>query len=342
MTRTRDELRQLIAGLDPAVGHQPAPGPAERAADLHRILGSGPPVRTPGIRPRRVLLLAAAAAVTVVVGAVLLPGTGPRAHAVTPAPLVVEPPADPGRSAADLLRDLAAVTEGLPEPSTDGLAEHLRMESWYLNSQVDRTGTVSAVIPGELDRWRFPDGSGYERKLVKEPVFSSAEDRQRWLSEGSPGWDMTPKTQRFGPGERDEGFDGPPPADAARFADWLRRGFDFAKEPFRAFAAATDAARTHVLLPRQRAWLLRALADTSGFTYDGMTTDRAGRRGHSVTLTDTSGLPARRTLVIDPADGRVLDREEMLVSDPGELNVRVPAVISYEVYLIAEHAAGPR
>ncbi|MGW0516486.1 CU044_5270 family protein [Crossiella sp. NPDC003009] len=342
MTRAQDELRQLIAGLDPSVADQSSPGPGERATDLRRILGSEPPVRTRGTRSRRVLLLAAAAAAVVVTGAALLPGSSPRAQAATPAPLVVEPPAGPGRAAADLLRELATVTERLPEPRTDGLAEHLRMESWYLNSQVDRTGAVSAVVPGETDRWRFPDGSAAVRTQVKEPAFDSTEDRRRWVSEGSPGWDMTPKNERFGPGEEATAFDGPPPGEAARFARWLRRGFDFAQEPFRVFTAATDAARTHVLLPRQRAWLLRALADTPGFTYDGMTTDRAGRRGHSVTLIDASGPPTRRTLVIDPADGRILDREEMVTSDPGELNVRVPAVISYEVYLIAEHAAGPR
>lgn len=66
----------------------------------------------------------------------------------------------------------------------------------------------------------------------------------------------------------------------------------------------------------------------------GDVTDRAGRDGVVIGFdSDDSGLPARYQLIVDPETGTPLASEEILTTDPGKLNVRVPAVIGYAVYL---------
>ena len=59
-----------------------------------------------------------------------------------------------------------------------------------------------------------------------------------------------------------------------------------------------------------------------------------------------SGLPTRYVLIFDQVTGQLLDDEEILTRTAGKLNVAIPAVISYTVYLRAgrtsQLAAGSR
>jgi hypothetical protein len=102
--------------------------------------------------------------------------------------------------------------------------------------------------------------------------------------------------------------------------------------------ARARADRTMPLPPKVRAAMLRYLAATATLAVEGEVTDRAGRPGLAFSLDSAyGGLPAHYTVVIDPQTGHVLDFEQMLTTDAGKLNVAVPAVISYDVYLSAQH-----
>ncbi|TYC68124.1 hypothetical protein EH183_40315 [Streptomyces sp. CB01881] len=63
-------------------------------------------------------------------------------------------------------------------------------------------------------------------------------------------------------------------------------------------------------------------------------TDRAGRPGiaHSASSAE-SGQPTRYTFIIEANTGSLLPQEEPLTETAGRLNVPVPSVISYTVYL---------
>ena len=87
------------------------------------------------------------------------------------------------------------------------------------------------------------------------------------------------------------------------------------------------------LPPDVRAAVLRYVARTPGLVLVRWVTDRAGREAIAVAVDDMSGLPTRHTLLFDPADGRLLGREEMLTTSAGKLNVPIPSVIGYTVYL---------
>ena len=74
-----------------------------------------------------------------------------------------------------------------------------------------------------------------------------------------------------------------------------------------------------------------------GPRHDGETRDRAGRRGQAFSVdSDGHGRPARHAFGVDPANGLILDTEEMLTTSAGKPDVRIPAVISYQIYLRAE------
>lgn len=65
-----------------------------------------------------------------------------------------------------------------------------------------------------------------------------------------------------------------------------------------------------------------------------MVLDRAGRTGLAVHVRTTmTGLPERRTIVIDPSTGHILGAETTLTETAGKLNVPIPSVISYTSYL---------
>lgn len=53
-----------------------------------------------------------------------------------------------------------------------------------------------------------------------------------------------------------------------------------------------------------------------------------------------SGLPTRYTFIVNPSSGTIQGQEEMLTKTAGKLNVPVPSVIGYTVYLKAQHTAG--
>jgi hypothetical protein len=66
----------------------------------------------------------------------------------------------------------------------------------------------------------------------------------------------------------------------------------------------------------------------------GITVDRLGRTGAAYQLdSNDSGLPTHYLLIIDPANGEPLANETVIYETAGELRVRIPAVIGYEIYL---------
>jgi hypothetical protein len=70
----------------------------------------------------------------------------------------------------------------------------------------------------------------------------------------------------------------------------------------------------------------------------GTVIDRAGRAGIAVALDSAySGLATHYVLIIDPRTGQLLADEATLTTSAGKLNVRIPAVVDYEVFLSADY-----
>ncbi len=143
--------------------------------------------------------------------------------------------------------------------------------------------------------------------------------------------EVTEVSRRHAPSAR-------PPADAETLKGWLyRENPPDRVGPIKTYLAVTDLLRDRVLLPRERAAVLRIISGLPELRYEGETHDRAGRPGQAYSLdSDYSGLPTRYTLIVDPTNGVILANEQMLTTRAGELQVSIPSVIGYETYLRTE------
>ena len=305
-------------GRPAARAGQERPAPAE----VHRSARPG------GWRPSRRLALVAgalaASTAVATVGAVGLdvvtlpwndttPAAG--AYAATPAPLAYTPVAG---TAPEVLTEIAARTAALPDDVGTGRYARVEMQEWSLFTRVggDDHTVTSTVMPQRSTTWLAADGSG--RSVV------------RYDQPGVP-WTTTDETT-YARGERNNPWPTLSPDDAT-IAERLALGHPAANGPAERLVAVNDLLRDQPMRPAVRAAVLRYLADTPTLELAGTTTDRLGRPGVAFSLeSDLGGLPARRTMIVDPVTGRVLSSEEMLTVTAGALNVPIPSVIGYTAY----------
>jgi hypothetical protein len=311
--RMTEQVRTLMQDADPAPD---AFGNAQRArADLKRIMHVPVTAQLPAAqqrhRPRVRLGLAvgAACAAAAVAFAVLPQRSGGSAYAATPPPLHYTT-VSTTLSPSTMLKRIAEHAGTLREPTGPG--SRLHYKDWSLNTRVYADDSVTSEILAEDHRVMMgADGAGTERRT------------------GEAGHTETYKTKWT-----------PVPADPAALKAWLARG----NVPFTDAMGAAETTggllRSQALSPIQRATLLSAIADLPGLRFDGQVTDRAGRVGQAFSAESSrSGLPTRYTFIVNPASGTIMGQEEMLTKTAGKLNVPVPSVISYIVYLKVQHTS---
>ena len=297
-------LNDLVAGLDPEAGRSQAVVMDSRArADLVAILASERPAvplsrpRAPAARHRRYLAVPVAAAVAVVL-LVMWPGGGPGGMG--------------GRGG----------TAELPDDNGTGRYAHLVTRTWSLFTSVDGKRVTSAVVPQRTESWIGPDGAGRTVTTVERPGRSPRRDAQEYRS-GQLAADADLRSLS---------------ADDRVLAEQLERSHPVENGPAERLVAIKDTYGQVPVPPVVRAALLRYLAATPTLTATGTVTDRAGRKGVAFSLdSDYSGLPTRYTLIIDPDTGKLLASEDTLTTRAGALNVPIPAVISYNIYLDANY-----
>lgn len=308
MNRSIQDIRALLGPLDPE--REPA-----AAADQGRDRAAG---RSHAMFSRRTMLVGSAAA-AVAVGASVAQLSGatrqPVERLATPTPLEVNT-VNSAPELGTVIERLAVTAEESATPAAElPASEYLQLSSWYLDTAVAGRSVTSQLRPWQSESWRRPDGS--------------------WTVTTS---DSGPEV--FPPGTRAVYWpDRPPVDDPAALDVWLNAIHPMSRgdKGLLTVGAITDLVRERVLLPVERAAVLRLLGTIPGVHYAGTTVDRAGRPGEALVLDiGRPALPARHTLVVDPATGRILAYEEMLTEDPGALNVPIPAVIQYETYLVAE------
>ncbi|GAA3396661.1 CU044_5270 family protein [Cryptosporangium minutisporangium] len=343
-----DDLRRLFGPLDPAPAEARSAGridEADRDADLRTILGSGAPgaqraVPPRGARPtRRRAFLVGAAAAAVLAGttpiAVKLLGSDEAAYAATPPPLTFRQ--TPVAPAAPALERIAARTTSLPDDTGEGRYRHITVVGWYLDSATRGGTTTSAVVPRKTEKWLAEDGSGRSVTTTQPATFESEDDRHWWSRLGE---DDDRTVQTWSVGEYYGTWKQPAPTDPRQMTQFLRINHPVANGPAGVFTAVTDLCREQVLTPPQRAALLRSLATVPGLRAAGSVTDRSGRHGEAFLLDSAySGLPTQYTVIVDPANGRLLGWEQMLTKDAGRLNVRIPAVLTYETLTRSEYTS---
>ena len=220
--------------------------------------------------------------------------------------------------AAGVLDHLATRVERLPDTTGDGRYAYRETRGWNLWTEVGHNQRVtSAVVPSTTKAWTAADGSGRTVRRWVEPGYPPQfEDETHPADPGALMWPLRSLS-----------------ADNPTLARQLEEGHPPENGPYERLVAVDDAYGEMPLPPDVRAAVLRYVARTPGLVLAGRVTDRAGREAIAVAVDDMSGLPTRHTLLFDPADGRLLGREEMLTTSAGKLNVPIPSVIGYTVYL---------
>lgn len=97
--------------------------------------------------------------------------------------------------------------------------------------------------------------------------------------------------------------------------------------------AVADVYHSHGTPQPVRVALLRVLASQStGLECERVTVDRAGRTGIAVAVNSNSDK-TRDRLIFDPATGRLLAAEQVILRNPPALSGKTPRTVSYWLFL---------
>jgi hypothetical protein len=280
--------------------------------------------------PRRRLRFAApigvsaAVAVAVIVAIVLGPSSlglrhGSAAYAATPPVLHYggqqEVPAAP--LLAKLADQAANQLSGVPDRF-----QYLKLQSWSLFTRVDGVKVTSKVVPSTTESWIAADGSG--RQVIR--VGGKVKDQLYAAGQFPRMYDVRLLS-----------------TDPTVLVGQLALGHPPANGPAEVVVAVTDLWKQQAPSPSLQGALLRVLAATPGLTSPGQVTDRGGRKGVAVSIQSAyTGLPTTYTMILDPSTGALLDYEEVLTTSAGKLNVRIPAVVGYSLWVAHGFVPGDR
>lgn len=332
-------VRTLLHGHDPLAGRVEPSG--HRDLLIERILRSPQAAQaTAPRRPRRAGPYVALGAITAIVALIFavplmgLPGRPASvAQAATPHMLAYQPVSG---TASDALRQIAHRVRSLPDgvAGAQGRYQYVRTQSWSLFTRVDGRQVRSAVIPEVREIWRAHDGSGRLRIVAGAAEFPTLESRRTWEAEGRP---RPPSQDRsYTAGGLAASYPEILPEEVTDLQAQMSVGHPASNGPAETFVAIADLYRDQTPRAQTRAALLDLLASVPGLELQGRTTDRAGRPALAVSVTSTmTGLPTRYTLLVDEKGGRVLGEEQVLTTRSGRLDVPVPSVISYTLFLRA-------
>ena len=309
---------------------------------------SRPDVTPPPRRPHRKLAIGAAAvaAFALIGGGVLvnsLRQSQPRRPTVT-APMLhytlsgyTEPAGSlrlpPARS--ELLRLAKAAAARLPLRQPRGATVGLVVTNeWYMSTAVGGGTSTTVVIP-EVDRtWYSPDGAWRLLRHRGRPIIGTVGSEQtlRAAVSGPP-----ISNQRFPAHDTSGGPDVSALADSpaqlrAELLSAPPYGNDGQAADFRLFRVIS-LLHHQIVGPALDAAMWRVLASQSAVRSLGTVTDRAGRSGDAVEVTDPQAVE-RLVLIISPDTGQLLGSEDILLKNPGALNMKTfPAVTGYVAFL---------
>lgn len=310
--------RKAMRPADPAA-HVDVPDRTVIEAAYQRIVATDPEpmVKVPPRRwvPHRGVAVGLAAAIVagVVTAAMVFPSSTGTAYAATPPALRYQLS---GRGTANAVAELNRLARiAAAQPAQRGNVSHIHWRDWALSTRVDKNdAAASAVVAEDFDWFKRPSGVTVTRQMLD--------------GKSKPETGLDPATALE---------DRRVPETPEAMKTWLGADQPNINDPAGMNAAVVDLLISHVLTPPQRAALLRLIATTPGLRYRGHVRDRVGRDGEAFAAESSgNGLPTQFTFIVSDKTGEVIGQESMLTETAGKLNIRIPAVIAYEVYLKSE------
>ncbi|GAA0422985.1 hypothetical protein Acor_58540 [Acrocarpospora corrugata] len=345
------DVRRLLAPIDPMAPETfagAATDPQARAT-LRRILAAAPAEASKPKRQlsrRSVLAMAGGAvAATSIVGVTrMIPAGEPAARVPTVAMLSYQQVkgeslmAGSMPSARSILLKVAEAAERQQDGvrPTDTRYVYLQINEWNLNVAVSDGQASTAVVPTVTELWTPISATDMVRRVERpgRPIVIGygSEWTAGAVASGTSGSDELMSVEAALLSRSPEDL----PLDATA----LRRALlpaarvpDDVPEVYQLVEAVVGLFSERYVPPRLSAVLWRMLADEPHLGFLGDTTDRAGRAGRAIALDVSRGLPKRLVLIIDPETGRLNSSEVILTKDAGRLNVSIPAVIGYKLFL---------
>ncbi len=315
-------LENALAASNPAgIDRKLSESPRAEASLARTVAGPTTGQTGPGRRaPRYVGVLAVAAAVVLAMslGAVLL--SGPRAapsYAATPVALSTQDPPATENAAAEL-KALADRAAGAPDDVGDGDTAEITIKEWSLFTRIDGEQVTSEVVPTQSTTRIESNGTA---TVTRRYTYDGEEHAEEFTTNSQLSYPM-------------RGLSSEPET----LARQLKTGQPAENGTAGLFDSVVVANRQMPLEPSVRAALLRVLAAAPDVASVGDLEDRAGRPGVGFAVDSAfSGLPTRYLLIFGSENGRLLGYEEMLTSDAGKLNVRIPSVIQYQIFESARY-----
>ncbi|WFF02977.1 CU044_5270 family protein [Micromonospora sp. WMMD964] len=283
-------------------------------------------------RRRTVLGAAVTGAAAIAAAAVMVQVAGPSApvYAATPPPLPLEyeTGAPPARNA---LLQLANDIQNAPDANERaGRFSFVRVGQWSLDMASGSGSTTVSVVPQVISTWRAPDGSGKISTVsLDRSDIGQRPDADAVVAAASRG---AAEVEMYSAGELAAVIPDPVPDDVNALEKALYAHQPRANGPESALRAVADLYRGTAVDREVRVAALRFLARTDGVLLRGRVTDRLGRKGLAVSV-DSKRDGTRDLLVIDQETGWLLASESVFLRRPERLQVRVPAVFSYTLYL---------
>ena len=340
-----DEIDALRALGRAIPGPDPAAKQAARAALLAHVEGATAGRRWLPIRESLVLHPRVAGVLAAIgVAAILATGLFPVGRGPDPA-------------AAAVLNRLADIAAAQTTVSPDGY-RHTKSEGAGLlgvGGSPDHPNGIWALVPVSREVWIKADGSGRLVERRGAAVWFGPADRAAWVAEGSPDMHIEPYSDtRFGPRPSGVAPWTPQECPCSGYVEnvdalptdvsTLRRVIDEraaaggGATDYERFTIVGDLLRETVAAPKLRAALYRVAAGLGGVELVGSTTDRAGRVGTAVAMTNdqsSRGLE-RRVLIFDPETSVLLAEEDVLLHKVDWLDADPPLVIGHNTYLVSE------
>jgi hypothetical protein len=224
-------------------------------------------------------------------------------------------------AAAAVLHKAAATAAAQPATVVAGSGQYLYVESveGQISQGADGAFKSATMCTQTVQDWAAADGTG--RQVSSRP---------------SPGCEFVP-SQAFGKGHDVDGEVYPGarslPADPAQLKRFIVAEFEGGKSEDPATFQFAGTFLQAGATPRVRAALYRMIASFPGVESLGPMTDKLGRRGIGVAMTEYG---VRDVLIFDPVTSAVLEREGVVASAAatlgGHLHLPVGAVINYTVY----------
>jgi hypothetical protein len=370
MTKNSDAeaIRSMLAKYDPAadvppgyhsiaaaeqiIGPPGVPGQPERdTGGTHGHRGAARRGNRPGRRyqqagrPGRVAagLAAAAIAAAVTAGLVVFSaghrqaptpiGAGrrstgaahPPAQARSGMPRLLAFRADTGpaseRAAIAALTANAARLPGLGH----GRFLYVRSRNWSIGTTAGGKNACTVFVTAERQQWIARDGSGRQASRTTSLTPGDA---------CGTGEKLGSRDSRYGPGQLSLMYPKTLSSDPAMLRKQLNVGHPVSNGPAEFLVAVNDLYLEQPVPPTVAAAIVGLVSQEPGIHYDGTTTDRAGRPGIGFSLESSySGLPTQYLVVFDAKTGQLLDSEQILNKRAGELNIPIPSVIGYDLYL---------